>query len=155
MFGKIGAQLTAQRASYTPGAVATREQAQAAQAVLKMEERAMAVGKDLMQRDEGPYDLNNGVTGNVYTLRPTPSGFVGNAQFSPEGKLNHLRAEAYGETINLTISGDRKELHVVSHTDGEGPEQVIQEEWAIFDGRQVSYKKLDYWGRPKETYLAD
>jgi hypothetical protein len=155
MFGRIGAQVSAQRSSYTPGAISTREQAQAAQAVLKLEERALAIGRDLMTMDEGPHDLNRGVPNNVYTLQSTRAGNQGQAQFNPEGGLTRLRAETYGETVNVTVEGDRKEIYAVSHTDGGGPEQVIQEEWAIFDGGQVSYKKLDYWGRPKSSYLLD
>jgi hypothetical protein len=156
MIARLAAKLMAPTITFERGAISTREEAQAAQAVLDLEARAAKVSQDLMSFDGTAKDLNPQLAGDVFAISPTPSGYVGHAVQTPDGQPTRLRAETFGHSISLSVDGDRKEISSVSHTDGPSADQAFSEEWATFDGNKVSYKRFEYWAVPKgEPHFKD
>lgn len=156
MIARLAAKLMAPTVTFERGAISTREEAQAAQAVAELETRAAKVSQDLMSFDGTSKDLNPQLKGDVFALTPTASGYVGHAVQTSEGQPTRLRAETYGHSISLTVEGDRKQMSSVSHTDGSGPDQYFTEEWATFEGNRVSYQRFEYWAVPKgESHFKD
>lgn len=145
MIQKLYAQATTRAVRYEAGLVTNPTQADAAVAVSHLEQRAAQAGQDMMVQDNKEFDLNQPTLNNVYLHSANPSGYTGHCVRDDQGQLERLEAGNGKDQFSVSVDGDRKEVRqttVAAAAEGESP--IVTEEWAVFNGPSVKYKKISY-----------
>lgn len=144
---RLYAQATTRAVRYEAGLVTNPTQAGAAVAVSQLEQRAAKAGADMMVQDNKEFDLNQPTLNNVYLHSTNPSGYTGHCVRDDQGTVERLEASNGRDQFSVSVDGDRKEVrHTETIYGPSGETPIVTEEWAIFNGPSVKYKKISYEG---------
>ena len=144
--GRTWANLTTSAVKFEPGNIKDAAQAQAFEDAKSLVAQTDKIAKDMLSLDNGKWDLNSEIKGNVYIKAPNESQFVGHCTTDEKGNVNRLEVEkAFGgaDKYSVEVEGDRKVVHSISTFDNvQG--SLTTETWVIFDGSQASFKRIKY-----------